>query len=106
MSREGWFNESSSSSSLSQIPDLSLRIRPPNSAPSSICAAANEAEEEDSTFDIWRNDLKSHSDTSIKAREQAAAADTELSLANPTPFDLEAREPLEKKKKHTWSGNR
>ncbi|KAJ0105086.1 hypothetical protein Patl1_19547 [Pistacia atlantica] len=104
MSREGWFNESSSSSSLNQIPDLSLQIRPPNSAPSSICAAANEAEEEDSTFDIWRNDLKSHSDTSIKAREQAAAADTELSLANPTPFDLEAESPWRRRRSILGAG--
>lgn len=88
MSTEGWFNESSSSSPLSQIPDLSLQIRPPNSAPS-ISTATNEDEEEDSTFDIWQNDLKSHSHTSIKAPEKAATVDTELSLANPAAFNPE-----------------
>ncbi|XP_044466212.1 probable transcription factor KAN2 isoform X2 [Mangifera indica] len=111
MSREGWLHESSSSSSFSQIPDLSLQIRPPNSAPSSICTATNEAEEEEegSTFDIWRNDLKSHSDdTSIKAPEQAAAAvaaDTELSLVNPAAFDLEAESPWRRRRSILGPGN-
>ncbi|GLT48467.1 hypothetical protein SLA2020_220900 [Shorea laevis] len=63
--------------SLNPIPDLSLHISPPNSAPSSICTGTN-----DSFFDVWRkNDpLKSHSDSSIKPGFQT---DTDLSLANP-----------------------
>ncbi|OMO55152.1 hypothetical protein CCACVL1_27363 [Corchorus capsularis] len=60
-------------SSLNLIPDLSLHISPPNSAPSSICTGNNEG---DSCLDIWRSkdddSLKSHSDSSV----------TELSLAN------------------------
>ncbi|KAI4352070.1 hypothetical protein L6164_006356 [Bauhinia variegata] len=62
------------------IPDLSLHISLPNSAPSSICTGQNEGDS--NSFDIWRSDnidgLKSsHSDSSIR--------DTELSLAaNPT----------------------
>lgn len=80
--------------SLNRIPDLSLHISPPNSAPSSICAAG------DSSFDIWRKDdgvnPKSHSDSSIKPASQA---DTQLSLANPTTSALEAESesPWEKK---------
>ncbi|KAJ7975295.1 transcription repressor KAN1-like [Quillaja saponaria] len=63
------------------IPDLSLHINPPNSAPSSICTSNIEA---DSSFDIWHKDdvgLKYHSDSSIRG---SPYADTELSLANPT----------------------
>ena len=76
MSRKEIFEEPS----LHQIPDLSLHISPPNSAPSSICTGTNDA---DSGFDIWRKDesLKSYSDGSIR--------DTELSLSNPIN-DLEA----------------
>ncbi|XWS48211.1 hypothetical protein CRYUN_Cryun13aG0054900 [Craigia yunnanensis] len=75
--------------SLNPIPDLSLHISPPNSAPSSICTGTNEG---DSSFDIWRKDdgLKSHSDSSIKVGFQA---DTELSLANPASSALEAESP-------------
>jgi hypothetical protein len=71
-------------SSLHQIPDLSLHISPPKSAPSSICTGTNEG---DSSFDIWQKEgddsLKSHSDSSIRA------ADTELSLSTA----LEAESP-------------
>ncbi|KAM4114392.1 hypothetical protein ACJW30_04G065300 [Castanea mollissima] len=76
MSRKEIFEEPS----LHQIPDLSLHISPPNSAPSSICTGTNDA---DSSLDIWRKDesLKSYSDGSIR--------DTELSLSNPIN-DLEA----------------
>ncbi|OMO87763.1 hypothetical protein COLO4_20581 [Corchorus olitorius] len=53
-------------SSLNLIPDLSLHISPPNSAPSSICTGNNEG---DSCFVIWRSKdedgLKSHSDSSV-----------------------------------------
>lgn len=77
--------------SLNPIPDLSLHIRPPNSAPSSICTGQNDAESEGSAFDIWRKDeagaegggggglRSSHSDSSIRAT--SPIADTELSLA-------------------------
>ncbi|KAK8470437.1 hypothetical protein PHAVU_004G146800 [Phaseolus vulgaris] len=68
------FREQSSN----QIPDLSLHISLPNSAPSSICSGG------DSPFDTWPQQaddddaegFKSHSDGSIK--------DTQLSLANST----------------------
>ncbi|KAL9372313.1 hypothetical protein Peur_034557 [Populus x canadensis] len=75
--------------SLNLIPDLSLHISLPNSAPSSICTGTNDS---DSAFDIWRKDdgLKSHSDSSIRVGSQA---DTELSLANPTNTALEAESP-------------
>ncbi|PON96798.1 KANADI transcription factor [Trema orientale] len=76
--------------SLNRIPDLSLHIRPPNSAPSSICTGRNGAESEGSAFDIWRKDeaageagggglRSSHSDSSIRATRPLA--DTQLSLA-------------------------
>ncbi|PON79268.1 KANADI transcription factor [Parasponia andersonii] len=76
--------------SLNRIPDLSLNIRPPNSAPSSICTGRNGAESEGSAFDIWRKDeaageaggggpRSSHSDSSIRAT--SPLADTKLSLA-------------------------
>ncbi|XP_057446836.1 transcription repressor KAN1-like isoform X2 [Lotus japonicus] len=66
------------------IPDLSLHISLPNSAPSSICT--NERDD-DSAFDIWRSSaeeegeygFKSHSDGSIKG-----SSNIELSLGNPT----------------------
>ncbi|XWS60816.1 hypothetical protein CRYUN_Cryun07bG0069900 [Craigia yunnanensis] len=88
MSHKGDFSKKS----LNLIPDLSLHISPPNSAPSSICTGTNEG---DSSFDIWRIDdgLKSHSDSSIKAGSQA---DTELSLANPTSSALEAESPWQR----------
>lgn len=79
--------------SLNPIPDLSLHISPPNSAPSSICS------EGDSTFHLWRKEdqegLKSHSDSSIGGashHHQHHQADTELTLANPT-CGLEAESP-------------
>ncbi|XVF12239.1 hypothetical protein REPUB_Repub08aG0098300 [Reevesia pubescens] len=89
MSYKGDF---SSEQSLNRIPDLSLHISPPNSAPSSICTATNEG---DSSFDIWRKDdgLKSHSDSSIKPGSQA---DIELSLANPARIALEAESPWQR----------
>ncbi|XWS37534.1 hypothetical protein CRYUN_Cryun19dG0051500 [Craigia yunnanensis] len=88
MSNKGYFSEQS----LNRIPDLSLHISPPNSAPSSICTGTNEG---DSSFDIWRKDdgLKSHSDSTIKAGSQA---DTELSLANPASSALEAESPWQR----------
>ncbi|KAF5469243.1 hypothetical protein F2P56_013331 [Juglans regia] len=75
--------------SLHPIPDLSLHISPPKSAPSSICTGTHEG---DSSFDIWRKDdsLKSHSDSSI--RDSSTQAETELSLSNPT-CGLEAESP-------------
>ena len=81
-----------SKQSLNRIPDLSLHISPPNSAPSSICTGTNEG---DSSFDIWRKDdgLKSYSDSSIKVGSQA---DTELSLAYPTSSALEAESPWQR----------
>ncbi|CAK7324867.1 unnamed protein product, partial [Dovyalis caffra] len=85
MSQKGIFDKQS----LNLIPDLSLHISLPNSAPSSICTGTNDG---DSAFDIWRKDdgLKSHSDSSIRVGSQA---DTELSLANPTSTALEAESP-------------
>jgi hypothetical protein len=79
MSRKEIFDRPSSH----PIPDLSLHISPPKSAPSSICT-----NEGDSSFDIWHKEgdhdsLKSHSDGSIRA------ADTELSLSSA----LEAESP-------------
>ncbi|KAJ6874825.1 transcription repressor KAN1-like [Populus alba x Populus x berolinensis] len=78
--------------SLNLIPDLSLHISLPNSAPSSICTGTNDG---DSAFDIWRKDdglIKSHSDSSI--RVGSLVSDTELSLANPTSTAaLEAESP-------------
>ena len=74
-----------------RIPDLSLNIRPPNSAPSSICTGQNDTESEGWAFDIWRKDEEagggglirsSHSDSSIRAT--SPLADTELSLATTT----------------------
>ncbi|KAG8639858.1 transcription repressor KAN1 isoform X2 [Manihot esculenta] len=67
--------------SLNQIPDLSLHISLPNSAPSSICTATNDAD--DSTFDVWRKHgaLKSHSDSSIKVGSEPDDDNIELSLA-------------------------
>ncbi|KAI4347307.1 hypothetical protein L6164_008129 [Bauhinia variegata] len=63
------------------IPDLSLHISLPNSAPSSICTGTNEGDS--SSFDIWKSDstdgFKSHSDSSI--RGTSPNTDTELSLA-------------------------
>ncbi|KAM5570327.1 transcription repressor KAN1 [Rosa sericea] len=69
--------------SLNPIPDLSLHISPPNSAPNEPADSA--------AFNIWRcrdntdvHDgglVKSHSDD---AATTPLAADTELSLANPT----------------------
>ncbi|KAL2344166.1 hypothetical protein Fmac_005451 [Flemingia macrophylla] len=65
------------------IPDLSLHISLPNSAPSSICTQGDS----DSPFDKWPQQgdnaegLKSHSDGSIKGSPHT---DTQLSLANPT----------------------
>ncbi|KAF3438305.1 hypothetical protein FNV43_RR21067 [Rhamnella rubrinervis] len=76
------------SSSLNQIPDLSLHISPPNSAPSSICTGTTNDAESESGFDIWRREdehaglLKSHSDSSIRANNNDTA-ELELSLANP-----------------------
>ncbi|XP_027359217.1 transcription repressor KAN1-like isoform X2 [Abrus precatorius] len=65
--------------STNPIPDLSLHISLPNSAPSSICTDG------DSPFDVWTqadtDGLKSHSDGSIKG---CPHTDTELSLANTT----------------------
>ncbi|GMI76591.1 KANADI, KANADI 1 [Hibiscus trionum] len=62
--------------SLNRIPDLSLHIRPPNSAPSS-----NESDDS-SSFDIWRNDGRK-------------PADTELSLANPGQLlDVSGLKPI------------
>ncbi|KAF2309148.1 hypothetical protein GH714_000837 [Hevea brasiliensis] len=80
--------------SLNQIPDLSLHISLPNSAPSSICTGTNDAD--DSTFDVWCRDdaLKSHSDSSIKVGPEPD--DTiELSLAaNPAAsMALEVESP-------------
>ncbi|KAF8389671.1 hypothetical protein HHK36_024190 [Tetracentron sinense] len=76
MPLQGMFLEPGST----QIPDLSLHISPPKSAPSSIC---NGNSEEDTGFDIWRRreGLKSNSDSSIRTDSQTY---TELSLANPT----------------------
>ncbi|XP_012088451.1 transcription repressor KAN1 isoform X2 [Jatropha curcas] len=68
--------------SLNQIPDLSLQISLPNSAPSSICTGTNDVD--DSIFD-----LKSHSDSSIKVGFQAQDS-TVLSLANTNNIALEA----------------
>ncbi|GLU12838.1 hypothetical protein SLE2022_294960 [Rubroshorea leprosula] len=65
--------------SLNPIPDLSLHISPPDSAPSSICTSTN-----DSSFDIRGRDdgIRSHSDGSVKPAGSQAYID--LSLANPT----------------------
>ncbi|QCD92355.1 two-component response regulator ARR-B family [Vigna unguiculata] len=70
--------------SSNQIPDLSLHISLPNSAPSSICTG------EDSPFDAWPHQddyaeegFKSHSDGSIKGCSPYHT-DTQLSLANST----------------------
>lgn len=78
-----------SSRSLNQIlPDLSLHISPPNSAPSSISTGTtNNAE---STFDVWQREdqqaaglLKSHSDSSIRDNHHHHdSAKLELSLAH------------------------
>ncbi|KAF9667477.1 hypothetical protein SADUNF_Sadunf15G0027100 [Salix dunnii] len=90
MSQNGIFDQQS----LNLIPDLSLHISLPNSAPSSICSGTNDG---DSGFDIWRKDdgVKSHSESSIRVGSQA---DTELSLANPTSTAaLEAESPWRKK---------
>lgn len=89
MSQKGIFDKQS----LNLIPDLSLHISLPNSAPSSICSGTNDG---DSSFDVWRKDdgLKSHSDSSI--RVGPSQADTELSLANPTNTSLEAESPWRK----------
>ncbi|XVF09397.1 hypothetical protein REPUB_Repub07fG0089000 [Reevesia pubescens] len=105
-SQKGDFSEQC----LSRIPDLSLHISPPNSAPSSICTASYN--EGDSSFDIWRKDdgLKSYSDSSIKAPSQA---DTELSLANRARSTLEAESRWQNKfaaaagtvGDHIWQGN-
>ncbi|XP_054780253.1 transcription repressor KAN1-like isoform X2 [Prosopis cineraria] len=64
-------------SSSNPMPDLSLHISLPNSAPSSICTANNN-EEADSSFDIWRSSteevvdgVKSHSESSIRGSPQA-----------------------------------
>jgi len=88
MSQKGIFDKQS----LNLIPDLSLHISLPNSAPSSICTGTNDG---DSAFDIWRKDdglIKSHSDSSIRVGSQIS--DTELSLANPTSTAaLEAESP-------------
>jgi len=73
--------------SSNQIPDLSLHISLPNSAPSSICTGG------DSPFDTWPQQadedddaegFKSHSDGSIKACAGPYHTDTQLSLANST----------------------
>ena len=94
------------------IPDLSLHISPPNtntnSAPSSICTdRVTPDHDSTSCFDIWRRDTdedytnggalanKSHSDSCIRASYTssspvAAAADTELSLANPSALEAES----------------
>ncbi|KAJ8771977.1 hypothetical protein K2173_027154 [Erythroxylum novogranatense] len=81
MSQKRVFDEQS----LNQIPDLSLHISLPNSAPYSVCTRVNNDGDSFSTLDIWRRDhydgLKSHSDSSLRVGSQA---DTELSLANPT----------------------
>ncbi|KAG7942328.1 hypothetical protein I3843_16G097100 [Carya illinoinensis] len=82
-------------SNLHPIPDLSLHISPPKSAPSSICTAAHEG---DLSFDVWRKDdhhvkLKSHSDNSIRASTQLP--ETEFSLSNPKSV-LEAESPWRK----------
>ena len=81
MPQNKFFHDPSSSSNL--IPDLSLHISLPNSAPSSICTGTNEG---DSAFDIWRADAEglksSHSDGSIRGSPHK---DTELSLANNNP---------------------
>ncbi|KAL5545181.1 hypothetical protein UlMin_008965 [Ulmus minor] len=78
----GFMNERSSN----PIPDLSLHIRPPNSAPSSICTGTNDIE---SGFDIWRNEegVRSHSDSSVRT---SPLADIDLSLANPTASEAES----------------
>ncbi|XP_061361822.1 transcription repressor KAN1-like [Gastrolobium bilobum] len=76
--------------SQNQIPDLSLHISLPNSAPSSICTGTHEG---DSHFDIWRAEsdgLRSHSDGSIKGIPHT---DTELSLANNPTTPSEAESP-------------
>ncbi|XP_015883701.2 transcription repressor KAN1 isoform X1 [Ziziphus jujuba] len=81
--------------SLNRIPDLSLHISPPNSAPSSICTGTTN-EGESGNFDVWQrgdeeegnNNLKSHSDSSIRASDPLA--DTELSLANPSALEAES----------------
>ncbi|XP_048445747.1 transcription repressor KAN1 isoform X3 [Pyrus x bretschneideri] len=97
---------------LNPIPDLSLHISPPNtntnSAPSSICTdRVTPDHDSTSCFDIWRRDTdedytngaalanKSHSDSCIRASYTssspvAAAADTELSLANPSALEAES----------------
>lgn len=76
--------------SSNQIPDLSLHISLPNSAPSSICT-----EGDSSQFDIWRPDtdggaFKSHSDSSIRCSPHT---DTQLSLANNLTTPSEAESP-------------
>lgn len=81
------------------IPDLSLHIRPPNSAPSSICTAKDDAGQAESLFDIWRKDEEqaeiirsSHSDSSAIGAI-SPLADTELSLANHSTTASEAESP-------------
>lgn len=94
-----------------QIPDLSLHISLPNSAPSSICTTNNYDQRDNSTnssspFDIWRVEedadngiglIKSHSDGSIKGTSPQYHhhnnTDTELSLSNPITTPSEAESP-------------
>ncbi|CAJ1952160.1 unnamed protein product [Sphenostylis stenocarpa] len=68
------------------IPDLSLHISLPNSAPSSICTGGDSPfdtcpQQADDDYDA--EGLKSHSDGSIRGCSPYHA-DTQLSLANPT----------------------
>eukprot|EP00257_Ricinus_communis_P012035 XP_002533735.2 transcription repressor KAN1 [Ricinus communis] len=102
--------------SLNQIPDLSLHISLPNSAPSSICIGTNDAD--DSSFHGWHKDddddddvdvgLKSHSDSSIKVGSniQPVDDDIELSLANPTSTALEAESPWRRTSNFASDGRR
>lgn len=71
--------------SLNRIPDLSLHISLPNSAPSSICSGG-----ESGNFHIWRTEGANNNDTrcSIRAKSDPLA-DTELSLANPSSSSSE-----------------
>ncbi|KAG4172401.1 hypothetical protein ERO13_A12G271400v2 [Gossypium hirsutum] len=74
MEEKGGFDEQC----MNRIPDLSLHISPPNTAPPSISTATT-SESHSSTFDIWSN--KQYD--ALKPCSSSQAAETELSLANP-----------------------
>ncbi|KAE9600210.1 hypothetical protein Lal_00045800 [Lupinus albus] len=86
-------------SSQNQIPDLSLNISLPNSAPSSICTEGGSSFS--SPFDIWRADtdegaaFKSHSDSSIRGISPHTYTDIKLSLSNNNNNNPKSKTPSE-----------